>query len=108
MVREKGDRCVPHTALGTVHGPKYHVRGDPLPLTASRVSVLNSVFHSFSQSGAVTNRQLGRDTGISSPDSNNISRNLGSGRRGRPAASHSVVRFCAYLCLDSLDDKMTI
>lgn len=87
------------------------VTDDPLPLIASRVSVLGSIFHSFSQSGAVTNRQLGRDTvEFLSPkmDSNSISRNLGSGKRGRPVASYSEVRFCAYMCLDYLDDKMKI
>lgn len=54
------------------------VSDGPVPTIASRVSVLHSIFHPFSLSGAVTNRQLGRDAlEFLSPkaDSNSISRN---------------------------------
>lgn len=68
------------------------VTDGPVPPIPS-VSLLDSIFHSFSQSGAVTNRQLGRDPGeFLSPktDSNSMSRNLASGKRGRPVASNTA------------------
>lgn len=109
LVREMGKWHFPMLPMGLPMAQTLQsVTDGPVPPIASMVSVLDSIFHWFSQSGAVTNRQLQRDTvEFLSPktDSNSISRNLGSGKRGRPGASNSAA---SWRSLDYLDEKMTI